>query len=134
MSKIADIFPQQGSALLSPNFNKKKLRQYVFDNQEELKKLEGIIHPFLKNKLLSIIRKNAKTDNLVFIEVALLFEMGWNKYCSSIVVADVDYQIQMKRVMERDNISEDDFKKIVNIQLDNNYKKVLSDYVIDTNK
>ena len=115
-------------------FNKKKLRQYVFDNKQELKKLEGIIHPFLKNKLLSIIRKNAKTDNLVFIEVALLFEMGWNKYCSSIVVADVDYEIQMKRVMERDNISEDDFKKIVNIQLDNNYKKVLSDYVIDTNK
>ena len=60
--------------------------------------------------------------------------MGWNKYCSSIIVADVDYEIQKQRVMNRDNISASDFDKIVKVQLDNEYKKVLSDYVINTDK
>ena len=115
-------------------FYKRKLRNYVFSNNKELKKLEAIIHPFLKKKLISVIKKNAKSDCLIFIEVALLFEMGWNKYCSSIIVADVDYEIQKQRVMKRDNISAQDFEKIVSVQLNNDYKKTLSDYVIDTDK
>ncbi len=115
-------------------FYKRKLRNYVFSNNKELKKLEAIIHPFLKKKLISVIKKNAKSDRLIFIEVALLFEMGWNKYCSSIIVADVDYEIQKQRVMKRDNISAQDFEKIVSVQLNNDYKKTLSDYVIDTDK
>lgn len=115
-------------------FNKRKLRNYVFNNNSELKKLESIIHPFLKNKLLSVIRKNAKKDNLLFVEVALLFEMGWDKYCSSIIVADVDYETQKYRVMKRDNISASDFEKIVKVQLNNDYKKILSDCIINTDK
>ena len=46
----------------------------------------------------------------------------------------VDYQIQKQRVMKRDNVSAEDFDKINNIQLKNEYKKVLSDIVVDTNK
>ena len=45
------------------------------------------------------------------MEVALLFEMGWDKYCSSIIVADVDKKIQKQRVMDRDNITSEDFDK-----------------------
>ena len=115
-------------------FYKRKLRNYVFSNNKELKKLEAIIHPFLKKKLISVIKKNAKSDRLIFIEVALLFEMGCNKYCSSIIVADVDKKIQKQRVMDRDNITSEDFDKIVKVQLNNDYKKVLSDYVINTDK
>ena len=115
-------------------FNKRILRNFVFNNPKELKKLESLIHPFLKQKLLSNIRKYAKTDVVLFVEVALLFEMGWNKYCSYVITADVDYEIQKQRVIKRDNISEADFEKIVNVQIDNNHKKILSDYVINTDK
>lgn len=115
-------------------FNKRKLRNHVFNNNKELKKLESLIHPFLKKKLLDTIKKNSKSNNLIFMEVALLFEMGWDKYCSSIIVADVDKKIQKQRVMDRDNITSEDFDKIVKVQLNNEYKKVLSDYVINTDK
>ena len=36
--------------------------------------------------------------------------------------------------MKRDNISEQDFENIVKVQLSNDYKKILSDYVINTDK
>lgn len=39
----------------SGRVNKRKLRQIVFDSNEELKKLEGLIHPFLKVKLRELI-------------------------------------------------------------------------------
>lgn len=115
-------------------FNKRKLRNHVFNNNKELKKLEKLIHPFLKKRLKNTIKNNSKNNDLLFIDVALLFEMGWNKYCSSIIVADVDRNIQKQRVMKRDNITSDDFDKIIKVQLDNEYKKILSDYVINTDK
>ena len=115
-------------------FNKRKLRTHVFNNNKDLKKLENLIHPFLKKKFIKVISKNSHNNNIIFVDVALLFEMGWNKYCTTIIVADVDYEIQKQRVMKRDNISEQDFENIVKVQLSNDYKKILSDYVINTDK
>lgn len=128
---IGENFP---SVMESGRVNKRKLRQIVFDNNEELKKLEGLIHPFLKMKLRELILKNARTDALLFLDVALLFEMGWHRYCDYIIVADVDYEIQKRRVMERDKVSAEDFEKINIVQMDNKYKKMLADVVIDTNR
>ena len=60
--------------------------------------------------------------------------MGWDKYCSYILVTDVDYETQKNRVMQRDNISKDDFDKILENQMDNDVRKNLADIVLNTNK
>ncbi len=114
--------------------NKKILRNIVFNDIKELRKLEKLVHPFLKQKLRKIIRKNSKYNNLVFVDAALIFELGWNKYCDKIIVADVDSDIQKLRVMKRDGISAEDFEKIVDLQIKNCDKVNLGDIVIDTNK
>lgn len=113
-------------------FNKRKLRNLVFDDNAKLKKLESLIHPFLKNQLKDVIRKNAFSDDLYFLDVALLFEMGWDKYCDLIMVADVDSEIQKKRVMKRDNVSAEHFEKINNVQMSQAEKIALADVVIET--
>lgn len=114
--------------------NKRKLRNQVFSDRRQLKVLEGLIHPFLKQTLKDIIRRNARRNDLFFIDVALLFEMGWDKYCNFIVVADVAYDVQKQRVMHRDKVSGDDFDKINNVQMNNRDKIILADIVIDTDK
>ena len=48
-------------------------------------------------------------------------------------MADVDDHIQMSRVMQRDNITAEDFKKIISMQNDKNYTRNKADYVIRTN-
>ena len=113
-------------------FNKKELREHVFNNKDELKKLENIIHPLLKQKLKEKIRKNSKNTDFLFIDAALIFEMNWDKYCDYIILADVDKEIQKRRVMIRDNISQKDFEKIIKNQTDNEIKKQKSDFIINT--
>ena len=113
-------------------FNKKELRELVFNNKNELKKLENIIHPLLKQKLKEKIRKNSKNTDFIFIDAALIFEMNWDKYCDYIILADVDKEIQKRRVMIRDNISQKDFEKIIKNQTDNEIKKQKSDFIINT--
>ena len=128
--KIKEEFP---CSYIDGKFNKRVLRELVFNNKEELKRLEGLTHPFLKRKFLETIHKSVKSE-IIFIDVALLFEMGWEKYCTKIIVADAPYEVQMKRVMKRDNITQEAFEKIVAVQMSNDDRIVLSDYVIDTDK
>ena len=114
--------------------NKRALRNIVFSDNRQLKVLEGLIHPFLRETLKDVIRKNACRNDIFFIDVALLFEMGWDKYCDFILVADVDYEIQKQRVMNRDKVTAEDFDKINNAQLSNSYKINLADVVVNTDK
>lgn len=112
-------------------FDKKKLRELVFDNPVRLRELEALIHPFLTQKLRRIIRKRVN-KGIVFIDVALLFELKWDKFCYSVVLADTDYETQKQRVMRRDNISVDDFDKINKQQMPREVKKMKADIIIDT--
>lgn len=128
---IAAHFPE---VIEGEKVNKRKLRNLVFGDNARLKILESLIHPFLKQTLMNVRRRNARRADLFFMDVALLFEMGWDKYCDYIVVADVDYETQKMRVMRRDNISAADFDKINRIQMDNAAKKVLADVIINTDK
>ena len=128
---IAQHFP---SVMEQGKVNKRALRNIVFNDNQKLKLLESLIHPFLKQNLKNLKRKYAFYDDLFFLDVALLFEMGWEKYCDLVIVADVDYETQKKRVMKRDNISAEDFDKINNVQLNNEHKKALADVVINTNQ
>lgn len=128
---IAAHFPE---VMEGEKVNKRKLRNLVFGDNARLKVLESLIHPFLKQTLMNVRRRNARRADLFFMDVALLFEIGWDKYCDYIVVADVDYETQKMRVMRRDNISAADFDKINRIQMDNAAKKVLADVIINTDK
>lgn len=129
---IKQNFPEVFDA--NGTFNKRKLRNLVFNNNQELKRLEKLVHPFLKQKLLNVIRKNSQTNRVFFFDAALLFEMKWNIYCQSVILADVDKNIQKQRVMIRDNISAADFEKIVSVQIDNEQKKQFVNAVINTDK
>lgn len=112
-------------------FDKRKLRTFVFDNPERLKELEMLIHPFLTRKLRKIIRKN-NNEGIVFFDVALLYELGWDKFFDYVVLADVDYETQKLRVMARDKISAEDFGKINKLQMSREEKVQRSDFIIDT--
>lgn len=112
-------------------FDKKKLRELVFDNPARLRELEALIHPFLTQKLRRIIRKRVN-KGIVFVDVALLFELKWDKFCYSVVLADTDYETQKQRVMRRDNISAEDFDKINKQQMPREVKKMKADIIIDT--
>ncbi|MCQ2734386.1 MAG: dephospho-CoA kinase [Alphaproteobacteria bacterium] len=130
LNLIKENFPQTFND--KKEFDKRKLRNIVFNDNTQLKKLENLTHPLIKKKLKYIIKKSSDKKDIIFLDAALLYEMGWDKYCDFVIVADVNDEIQKQRVMKRDNITEDDFNKIVAQQTSKEYKKIKSDYVIDT--
>lgn len=114
--------------------NKRYLRKIVFSDKKKLNELENLIYPILNNMIKRQKFKKAKQNYVVFLDIALLFEKGWNKYCDFVILADVNYEIRKKRVMERDRVSAEDFERIDSVQMSNDKKKKLADVVINTDK
>ena len=113
-------------------FNKRNLRNLVFNNKEQLQKLENIIHPFLKKKIKSVIHQFSRKTDVIFFDAALLFEKNWDIYCDYVIVADIDEETQKQRVIKRDNITADDFYKIIKVQISQAEKRARADIVINT--
>lgn len=128
LNVIKEHFPE---AFENNIFNKRKLRTIVFDSPKKLKELESLIHPFLGKKLRHIIR-TTKDEGLIFVDVALLYEMKWDKFFDYVILADVDEEIQKERVMKRDNISAEDFYKINKLQMPMAEKRKIVDFIINT--
>lgn len=131
LGRLNDLFP---NSVVNGIADKRFLRQIVFSDAQKLEQLEALIYPFLNKKIRDLITKKAKENVLCFLDAALLFEKGWDKYCSAVILADVPYDIQKKRVMNRDHISSEEFDRINDLQLKNSDKKELSDIIIETNK
>lgn len=112
--------------------DKRLLRKIVFSNQKELIKLEDIIEPFIQKRFFDKIDEIKGKKGILFIEAVLLFEKGWNRYCSEVWGVTVDLETQKKRVMKRDNITEQEFSYIYNLQMNKDLKCRLADRIIDT--
>lgn len=125
---IKKHFPE---SFIDNKFNKRVLRNLVFDDVKKIRVLESIIHPYLTKRLLDSVY-DYSGEEIIFTDVALLYEMGWDIYFDFVVLADVDYDTQKQRVMQRDGISAEDFDKINNIQMKRENKLDKVDVIIDT--
>ena len=106
-----------------------ELREYVFNNQEKLELLNNTIHPIIYEELKKLIDKS-KEDN-IFLDIPLLFEAGFEDLCDSIILIFVERDIQVERLMKRDNILRFDAIKKISKQQNLEDKRSKADYIID---
>lgn len=109
------------------------LAKIVFNNVEDRRKLEEIIHPIIRRRILDEIGNAQQKNNVgVFIvEAALLIEAGWYKWVDRVIVVQATKELQIKRVQERSHMSEEDILK--RLQAQYAMKDILkyADYVIN---
>ncbi|RRD26132.1 dephospho-CoA kinase [Fusobacterium canifelinum] len=113
------------------NIDRKKLKEIVFENKNELKKLNDIIHPRVIEFYKELKEKN--TDEVIIFDVPLLFESGIDKFCDKILVVISDYEIQLNRIIERDKIDRDLASKIIKSQISNEERIKKADIIIENN-
>jgi len=109
--------------------NRKKLGAIVFSDLNKRLQLNNILHPLIKEKVKSDIRK---VDNgIVFLDCPLLFETDFKELCDETIVVYTDMNTQIRRIMERDKTDFPTTIKRIYSQMPLDEKLVLSDYVID---
>lgn len=130
LKTIKKNFPQ---AFDNNQFNKKILREFVFQNHEELKKLESLTHPYLIKKFKNTIHRFRFYPGFVFIETALLSQMNLDRFCSSVFITKAPLEVMKNRVITRDSINPESFQNIIEKQEDILYFEQDS-FIINTNK
>jgi dephospho-CoA kinase len=125
-----------GTAILKQDLelDRAKLREIVFNDAELRTALERIIHPEVTRKmqerLAAIEELAADQKAIVVVDVPLLIEAGMQDEFESVIVVYVSEATQIRRVMARDRIPEEEAQKMVALQLPLKAKLTFADYVI----
>ena len=120
-----------GKSILKDNeINRVTLGKLVFENNENLKELNNIIHPQIRKNISEQIQVH-KNEKLVFVDVPLLFEAKFDDLVEKIVVVSLDEKIQLERLMNRNSLSKEEALQRIKSQIPVREKEKLGDYVVD---
>ena len=132
IEKINNIWPEAVHiSECQKIINKLALSDIIFNNIKNKKKLEKIIHPIVQKERNLFLKKH-KDSKIVALDVPLLYETGSNKICDYVFLVNTSLEIQKKRVLSRENMTETKFDLINNSQWDFKRKKKKHPYVVNT--
>lgn len=112
--------------------NRKKLANIIFEDdkkREELNKLTFVHVVEEIQKRITTIKKK-----IIVVNAPLLFESNLNKVCDFVIAVIADKDKQLKRIMNRDNISKEEAEKRINAQNSNEFFAENADYIIYNNE
>ena len=126
--KLAEKF---GDEILENNeISREKLGKLVFGNDDNLKILNSIIHPKIKELILKL-QEEHKDEDLVFLDIALLYEANFVDLVEKVAVVYVDEDVQLERLMMRNSLPKEEAIKRVESQMSPREKASLGDFVIN---
>ncbi len=110
--------------------NKKYISSLVFKNPHQLKVLNTIVHPQVKEHFKKFVESQNK-NTLIIYENAIIFETNSSSICDIIISVNSPRNIRIKRVMKRDNSTKIMVENIMNNQWSDTKRNLLSNYIIN---
>jgi dephospho-CoA kinase len=126
--KVFGIF---GEKIIAPDgtIDRKVLASIVFSDKTALSSLEAILHPAVIADFTDWCEER-KSHPYLIQEAAIIFESGFRAEFDRIIQVSCPAELAIERVMTRDGISEEDVRKRMLFQWEDEKKSTLSDYVI----
>ena len=131
--EIVDYF---GSEILDEDGNifRRKLGNIVFSDKDKLAFLNSCTHKYINMEIMRIIEEVKPQTNVysaIIIDAPLLAEAGLVDICDDIWVVYADSEVRVKRIMERDSISEEQARNRIASQRSWEEYKELGAVIID---
>lgn len=133
---LALIAEKFGSEVLTETgaLDRARMGALVFADQAKRELLNSIVHPLVfeaQNEWLAE-KEQANPRAVAVIDAALMIESGGYKRFTKLVVVWCQPEIQLQRLMLRNNLSEAEALKRINAQMPQEEKKRYADFLIDT--
>lgn len=129
-----EIVKHFGNSILDKydEIDRKKLANIVFSDENKLNALNNLTHPNIFNKINETIEES--DEKIIFLDIALLIEFIknniWNISLDEIWLVYVNKDIQLERLMKRNNFSEKEAKIRIKAQMDIDEKIKYSDFIL----
>jgi dephospho-CoA kinase len=127
-----------GESVLQSNkqIDRAKLGAIVFADEAKRQLLNSIVHPLVyeaQNQWL-VMQETQYPHIIAIIDAALMIESGGYQRFDKLIVVWCQPEIQLERLMLRNNLSETEALKRINAQMPQDEKKRFADYLIDTSE
>ena len=113
--------------------NRILLKNIIFQHAESKAWIEKLLHPLIKEKMIEECSKY-KNNQTIILVIPLLFEAKFEDLCTEIWLVKCPKEIQKKRLIKRDKISENEAIETINLQLSFEEKRKLSDVILDNSE
>lgn len=125
---IAALFGQE--YLLNGKVNRKKLGGLIFSDEGAKTKIEAFMHPKIRERILKKSQRFEKLKFPYLIDIPLFFETNAYDIKTSVVVY-TPKEVQLERLMKRNDLSQEESLQRIAAQMDIEEKKKRADFVID---
>jgi len=134
LALIAEQFGQD-ILLEDGTLNRAKLGDIIFHEPAKRKILNDIMHPAIRQEMLRQRDAYLEAGNKhVVMDIPLIFESKLQHYVERIIVVSVSEEVQLRRLMERNHLSEEDALARIRSQLPLSVKEQGADAVIYNNE
>jgi len=127
---LNEIKEQFSEAFTHDKLDKSKLAQMIFSDTTKKETLDGIMHKKVYESIFERL-ENHQSESLVAVDIPLLYETNHQHLFDYIVVVSTSRDIQLKRLMNRNQLTKKEALDRINAQMDLSEKTALADFVID---
>jgi dephospho-CoA kinase len=113
--------------------NRKKMRQLIFKNPDARKQLNAILHPAIHEEATKQIQRHAHAPYTILAVPLLEKDSPYFSIINRTLVIDCDESSQINRVKQRNNLSEEEIKQIIQAQAPRQARLGIADDVITNN-
>ena len=122
----SDVFEEDGS------LNRQKLGALIFSNAENRQKLDELLQPLIKIMILDEIEEyRQKGENMIVLDLPLLFEKHYEELCEEIIVVYVPEELQLERLMKRNQYTKQEALSRIDSQLSIEEKRKRATVLLD---
>ena len=122
----SDVFEEDGS------LNRQKLGALIFSNAENRQKLDDLLQPLIKIMILDEIEEyHQKGENMIVLDLPLLFEKQYEELCEEIIVVYVPKELQLERLMRRNQYTKQEALSRIDSQLSIEEKRKRATVLLD---
>lgn len=110
---------------------RKKLADIVFSDKDKLQRLNEITHYYILRRIFDIAKNS--DSKIIGIDGAVLFESGVTKSCQKVIGVLASEEIRLRRIEERDKISEDAARARIGSQKEDKFYIEKCDFLVYNN-
>lgn len=128
--EIARVFPD---TVVDGAVDRQRLGKRVFGDPAALRKLEGIVHPRVRQVETAFLKRaSARREPLVVLDIPLLFETDGQARCDATVVVSAPLFLQRRRVLSRPGMTAEKLDAVLARQMPDAEKRRRGDFVVPT--
>ena len=132
---LAAVVARFGSSVVDSQgqLDRRRMADIVFSDPQARKALESIIHPEVQRQTNAWFASlDAWRHPFAIADIPLLYEVNRERDFDAVIVAACHPDTQLRRLVERDGLSEADARRRIDAQLPIEHKVERADFVIRT--